>query len=75
MGGKGRKRERGQIGGGVELCLIGGERHSLDGSGVDLEFKWLASLSLSLWVVLSLSGIGFLFFIFIFFSENDLKVK
>ena len=38
-GGRGRKRERGQIGGGVELCLIGGERHSLNGSGVDLEFK------------------------------------
>ena len=36
---RGRKRERGQISGGVELCLIGGERHNLDDGGVDLKFK------------------------------------
>ena len=45
---RGRKRERGQIsggvelcliGGGVELCLIGGERHGLNSSGVDLKFR------------------------------------
>ena len=48
MGGRGRKRETGQIsggvelcliGGGVELCLIGGERHGLNSSGVDLKFR------------------------------------
>ena len=38
-GGRERKRETGQIGGGVELCLIGDERHSPYGSGVDLKFK------------------------------------
>ena len=36
---RGRKRERGQISGGVELCLIGGERHNPDDGGVDLKFK------------------------------------
>jgi len=39
MGGRGRKREIGQIGDGIELCLIGGERHGTDDNGVDLEFK------------------------------------
>ena len=38
-GGRGRKRETGQIGGGVDLCLIGCERHGPDGSGVDLKFR------------------------------------
>ena len=38
-GERGRKRERGQIDDGVEFCLIGGERHVLNGSGVDLEFR------------------------------------
>ena len=38
-GGRGSKRERGQISSGVKLCLIGGEKHSLDGSGVNLEFR------------------------------------
>ena len=37
-GERGRKRERGQIDGGVELCLISDERHVPDGSGVNLEF-------------------------------------
>ena len=32
--------------GGVDLCLIGDERHGLDGGRVDLKFRWLASLSL-----------------------------
>ena len=38
-GGRERKRETGQIGGRVELCLIGGERHSPYGGGVDLKFR------------------------------------
>ena len=38
-GGRERKRETGQIDSGVELCLIGSERHSLYGSGVDLKFR------------------------------------
>ena len=38
-GERGRKREKGQIGGGVEFCLISDERHVLDGSGVNLEFR------------------------------------
>ena len=54
MGGRGRKREIGQIGGGVDLYLIGGERHGPDDSGVNLEFRWPASLSLWPWEALSL---------------------
>ena len=27
------------VSGGVDLCLIGGERHGLDGGAVDLKFK------------------------------------
>ena len=73
MGGRGRKRERGQIGSGFELCLIGGERQSLDGGGVDLEFRWPASLFLTMGDSLSLSLWVQIFFFFS--SENGLKVK
>ena len=39
MGGRGRKRETGQIGGGVNLCLIDSERHGPDDGEVDLKFR------------------------------------
>ena len=35
-GGRGREKERGQIGGGVKLCFISSKRRGLDGGGVDL---------------------------------------
>ena len=38
-GGRGRKRETMQISSGVDLCLISGERHDLDGDGVNLKFR------------------------------------
>ena len=71
-GGRGRKRETGQISSGVNLCLISGERHGPDGGGVDLKFRLPASLSLTVGGSLSLSLsllVRFFFFFSFFFPE------